>query len=520
VWPPGGGRAAPARGATPRGSRSLARASRGHGRRSGGRGQVPQGLLDRARRGGRARRPGRRARQRRQHRRRHGGRAVPVRASGGCRPAGDSGSRPGARAAPADPARRRRHRRLLARVDRAVRPHGQRVRPHPPRRRRAAGRPAVERRGARQGRRPAQEGARPPEPCPVSWGNVEGATSERPCRRGGHRRLHGNVDLKTLEGRCPVRRGPRLFVSSGPTRRRGRGVVRRSCSGPPSDLDPDPRWRAAARVRGVASSPTARRRPGRSSTRSPLPPSASGSGPWNGRRSGGRCRQRRTSCGVRSSTPRCSPWCRRGGRECRPRRRPRCRRGGARSAWELARGRLRHADLLEEDLGEGMVGFPPRRRRPRRAAHRRKRPTTWPPFGAGGGRPRRRPRRRRPPGPPARRDSTTRSRRWRALVTASPTPSYCLRPLAPVELLGERGRRVQQRLEFLATPSWGWSSHAAYRRFPDAGGELAKLRSRVNTATLARSRPRSGSDRPAARKARRRRVGGPRPPSSPTPWKP
>ena len=69
---------------------------------------------------------------------------------------GDRGTDPGARAPPADPRRRRRHRRLLAGVAGAVRGAGPRVRPHPPRRRRADGRAALERRGAGQGRRAAQ----------------------------------------------------------------------------------------------------------------------------------------------------------------------------------------------------------------------------------------------------------------------------------------------------------------------------------------------------------------------------
>ena len=78
----------------------------------------------------------------------------------GRQPPGDRHADPGARLDADRPARRRRQRRGAARVARAVRPDGLGLRPPPLRHRRAAGRPAVDRRGAGQGRLAAQGGVR------------------------------------------------------------------------------------------------------------------------------------------------------------------------------------------------------------------------------------------------------------------------------------------------------------------------------------------------------------------------
>ena len=68
----------------------------------------------------------------------------------GCHAPGDRHAHPGAWRDAHGPARRRRQRRVPARVARAVRPDGHGVRPPPLRHREAARRPAVDRRGGRR----------------------------------------------------------------------------------------------------------------------------------------------------------------------------------------------------------------------------------------------------------------------------------------------------------------------------------------------------------------------------------
>ncbi len=215
----------------------------------------------------------------------------------------------------------------------------------------------------------------------------------------------------------------------------------------------------------------------------------------------------------------------------RPRRRPRCRRGGARRHGRWREAVYDIADLLEEDLGERMVGFHLRptpnlaELRTRRGAGRLR----GRPFSRGGGVTRR----RLPAAPPdplaRRRDATARPGRGagrRAGQTASLDAELPrLRPLATVGLLGERGRRdPTSGSRFLGDAVLGMVvTDAVLPPLPRAaGGELAKLRSSRQHGDAGRDQSaeiRLGSACGSAR-AKRRRVGGPRPPSSPTPWKP
>ena len=192
----------------PRGDRRL----RGHrdGRRSRPQRPHDEGLV--ARPGGRGgpRRQGVGHGERRQHRRHDGQRAAAHGTHPRRGPTGHRHADPVPGRGHADrPARRRRQRGVPGRVARAVRPDGHGARPRALRRHRAPGRPAVHRRGARQGHR---RWSRRPTLC---WptgpgrrrrggtfvGNVEGRDIMSPdvdvVVTDG---FTGNVALKTLEG--------------------------------------------------------------------------------------------------------------------------------------------------------------------------------------------------------------------------------------------------------------------------------------------------------------------------------
>ena len=130
-----------------------------HGR-GAGRGRAhEEGLDARSRCRGGSRRNGVGDGLGRQHRGDDGGGTVADGPDQGGQASGHRHADPGARRGDSDRApRRRRQRRGAARVARAVRPDGQRVRPHSIPHRRATCRPAVDRRGAGQGRLPPQGG--------------------------------------------------------------------------------------------------------------------------------------------------------------------------------------------------------------------------------------------------------------------------------------------------------------------------------------------------------------------------
>ncbi len=97
------------------------------------------------------------------------------------------------------------------RVAPPVRGHGPRVRPHPPRDRRAARRPPLQRRGAGQGRRPPQGR--------VPHAHVDAGLHRqrrgprlhaRHRRRDRHRRLHRQRRAQDRRGRDPRHRPPRV----------------------------------------------------------------------------------------------------------------------------------------------------------------------------------------------------------------------------------------------------------------------------------------------------------------------
>ena len=153
--------------------------------------------------------------------------------------------------------RRRRDRRPRARVARPVRADGARVRPHPPRHRRAVGRPAVERRGRGQGRRDPQARVR---------AHAEGAGLRRQRRgprlharrhrgRHRHRRLHRQRRAQD-DGGGTARRSPASCSRSStrrpkPARRRRRSC--RSCSTRPRPTTPTSRAaRCCSGSRGCA----------------------------------------------------------------------------------------------------------------------------------------------------------------------------------------------------------------------------------------------------------------------------
>ena len=201
----------------------------------------------------RPRRQGRRDGQRREHRRHDGGVAPAHRPHQGRRPSGDRRTDPGAGSSPADPRRRRRHRRLHAGVAGAVRADGPRVRPHPARRRRAARSGCC--RTAKKPARATSSARRAYEllaDVPGFVGNVEGRDFMRPeSRRHRHRRVHGQRRAEddrrrdrgtsqprlqraraTPELRARRRGGPAAPARGGRGRRprlhRGRGAARRA----------------------------------------------------------------------------------------------------------------------------------------------------------------------------------------------------------------------------------------------------------------------------------------------------
>ena len=180
-------------------------------------------------------------------------------------------------------ARRRRQRRVPARVAGAVRPDGRGVRPRPlrhrpPRRWRCCRSARSPPRATRWSRRPTScsptaAGSAPPGRTFV--GNVEGRdlmTDEADVVVTDG--FTGNVALKTLEGglqapgrrRCSAR-------STRPTRpgRPAEALCRRSARSTRRSTPRTPAARCSSASTGSASSATARRRPPRSSTRSGSP---------------------------------------------------------------------------------------------------------------------------------------------------------------------------------------------------------------------------------------------------------
>ena len=169
-------------------------------------GRAPQeGLHAGARRRGRPRRQGQRDGVGRQHRRHDGLGAAAHGPREGRQPPGHRHADSGAGRAAQHPARRRRQRRGAGRVAGAVRHDGRHLRPPPLRHRAPDGRAALHRRGARQGRHPAQGGVRTAGQRPRHRLHRQRRGSrpdEEDGRRHRHRRLHRQRRAEDARGRA------------------------------------------------------------------------------------------------------------------------------------------------------------------------------------------------------------------------------------------------------------------------------------------------------------------------------
>ena len=206
----------------------------------------------------------------RQHRRDDGGRAPAHGPHQGRQPPGDRHADPGARLAADGAARRRRQRRGPARLAGAVRPDGRGVRPAPLRHRRAAGRAAVDRRGARQGRHAAQGGVRAARRGArhrLHRQRRRSRRDDRRRRRRRHRRVHRqrraeDARGRHADGRAGAARGVRRRRSS--TSRTPKRSCRRCCRCTRRSIPRRTAARSSSASTACASSPTGRRASGRS----------------------------------------------------------------------------------------------------------------------------------------------------------------------------------------------------------------------------------------------------------------